>query len=192
VPAELSARPAAAACADVLAAAFAEEPALRWICGPGGPGRHRWFAATARAHAGVPGARRYLLTDGGAAVAAALVTPPAGQPGPLARLAWTVRVAVGCGPATVRRTLALLAATEAAHPAGAWTLDFVGVLPTARGRGAGRALLDRVIADAAGEPLFLTTADPANVGLYRRFGWRQTGDFRVGPVRGVAMCRPAS
>ncbi|MGW3658636.1 hypothetical protein ACWD6R_24415 [Streptomyces sp. NPDC005151] len=35
----------------------------------------------------------------------------------------------------------------AGAPEGAWTLDFIGITPGAAGRGAGRRLLDRLLAD---------------------------------------------
>lgn len=72
----------------------------------------------------------------------------------------------------------------------ALTLEFVGVLRGLRGRGVGRALLERVIADAAGSPVHLTTAHSSNPGLYQRFGWRETGRVGVGGLVVVAMLRP--
>ena len=55
-----------------------------------------------------------------------------------------------------------------------WLLDLVGVRPDAQGRGIGRALitLGTRRAAAAGQPAFLETAVPANVGLYESLGFR--------------------
>lgn len=175
-------------CGRILAAAFADEPGLGWICGPGLRARRHWFVATLRAHAGVPGGTHYLAKVAGEAAGAAVVTPANRGPRSLAQLAWITRVGLGCGPPTVQRTLRYLGASTA--PADALTLEFLGVLPDQRGRGVGRALLERTIADVAGQPIYLTTADPSNPGLYRRFGWQETGRVNVGGLVVVAMCLP--
>src|SRR5690606_14403256 len=124
----------------------------------------------------------------GSPAGAAVVTPARTGPGPVAQLVWTARVGLGCGPTAVRRTLAYLDAGAA--PADAATLELVGVVPGRRGGGVGRALLEQVIVHAAGTPLHLSTADPANVGLYRRFGWRETGRLPVGDLAVTTMLRP--
>ncbi len=175
-------------CAGLLAAAFADEPGLGWICGPGLRARRGWFAATIATHATAPGGIRYLAQVAGEPAGAAVVTPADSRPGSFARLAWTARVGLGCGPTAIRRTLRYLGASAA--PADALTLEFVGVLRGLRGCGVGRALLERVIADAAGSAVHLTTADLSNPGLYQRFGWRETGRVGVGGLVVVAMLRP--
>ncbi|CRK56490.1 hypothetical protein [Alloactinosynnema sp. L-07] len=157
--------------ADLLAAAFATEPGMTWLCGSR---KAPWFAATIR----LPGVR--TITEPGAA---ALVTGP-GTPGTLAQLAWTGRVLLGCGPRAVRRTLTYLAATEALKPAGASTLEFIGVRPESRGHGVARRIIDGI----AG-PVFLTTADPTNVALYHRLGFAVTAELPVGPLTVTAMLR---
>ncbi|MFF2773404.1 GNAT family N-acetyltransferase [Streptomyces sp. NPDC058052] len=186
-------RPGTAECVRVLAAAFVREPAVRWITGGSGRVRHAWFDATLRTQEALPGARRHLLADAsGAPVAAAVLTPPGAGPGPLAAGAWTARVAARCGPAALARTLRHLHAAERLAPPGAWTLEFVGVVPEAAGRGAGRLLLDHVLgALPAGAGVFLTTADPANVPLYRRFGFTLLERVPIGPLVTAAMGRPA-
>ncbi|MCL3861009.1 GNAT family N-acetyltransferase [Actinotalea sp. K2] len=174
-------------CARLLAAAFADEPGIGWVCGPRARARQAWFAATLRTHETLPGATRYVVHVAGDPAGAAVVTPAGSRPGTLAQLAWTARVALDCGPTAIRRTLRYLGASAA--PDDALTLEFVGVLPAQRGRGVGGALLKQVIADAAGRPVYLTTADPANVGLYERFGWRETGRAGVGGLVVAAMLR---
>jgi len=173
---------------SLLAAAFADEPGLGWICGPGLRARRHWFTATLGTHATLPGRIQYLAQVAGEPAGAAVVTPADRRPGSLAQLAWTARVCFGCGPTAIRRTLRYLGASAA--PADALTLEFVGVPRGLRGRGVGRALLERVIADAVGSPVYLTTADSSNPGLYQRFGWRETGRVRVGGLVVVAMLRP--
>ncbi|MEV6523723.1 GNAT family N-acetyltransferase [Longispora sp. NPDC051575] len=160
----------------VLAGAFVREPGMAWLCGDR---KLPWFAATAR----LPG-----TVARSAPSAAALLTPPGHRPGQAAQLAWTARVATRCGPGAVRRTLTYLRAAERHKPAGAWTLEFIGVLPRARGTGAGRLLLDRILAEFG--DVWLTTADPANVPLYRHFGFAVTGEWRVGPLGVTGMRHP--
>ncbi|MEU9704162.1 hypothetical protein AB0E14_25075, partial [Streptomyces sp. NPDC047981] len=124
---------------------------------------------------------------------------------------WAACTLARCGPRALGRTLRYLSRTEATVPAGAWTLEFVGVVPRAAGRGIGRRILDHALdaldegdavddggfavgggerAAGAGGGVFLTTADPVNVGLYRHFGFTVLGDVRVGPVVTTAMWRP--
>ncbi|MGW1278755.1 GNAT family N-acetyltransferase [Streptomyces tsukubensis] len=182
-----------AACRTVLSAAFAAEPATRWICGGSATTvRERWFATTLAAHATLPGGRRLSLAEDGEPVAAAVLTPPGGTPSGPARAAWAVRTALGCGPAALTRTLRYLDAVESAAPADAWTLEFLGVVPARRGRGAGSRLLARALAGLpAPGGVFLTTADPANEPLYRRFGFLTLRSIPVGPLTTTAMWRPA-
>ncbi|MFF9014846.1 hypothetical protein ACF09C_17990 [Streptomyces sp. NPDC014870] len=200
--AEIDDRPRPEECARVLAAAFDREPATAWITGGSERVRHSWFATTLRTHATLPGARRHLLTDGaGTPLAAAVLTPPRAAPGAAARAGWAAHTLARCGPRALGRTLRYLSRTEEMVPEGAWTLEFVGVVRRAAGRGVGRRILDHVLdaVDAvdgeegtggAGGGVFLTTADPVNVGLYRHFGFTVLGDVRVGPVVTTAMWRP--
>ena len=55
---------------------------------------------------------------------------------------------------------------------------FLGVVPGARGRGLGGALLrDRLVrADAEGMPAYLEASSPRSRALYERHGFRATGD----------------
>ncbi|MFG2485437.1 GNAT family N-acetyltransferase [Streptomyces virginiae] len=184
--------PPPARCAPVLAAAFVREPAMTWISGGSDRVRRAWFTTTLRTHATLPGARRHLLVDRhGRPVAAAVLTPPAAAPSGAARAAWAARTLAGCGPRTLLRTLRYLHAAEAETPPGAWTLEFIGVEPAAAGRGTGGRLLDRLLAATpAPGGVFLTTADEANVRLYRRFGFTTLRRLTVGSLEVTAMWRP--
>lgn len=166
---------------------------MTWIAGGSDRVRRAWFGATLRTHATLPGARRHLLTDGtGRPVAAAVLTPPAAVPSGAARAAWAARTLMGCGPRALTRTLRYLHAAESGIPAGAWTLEFIGVQPEAVGRGTGGRLLGHLLAATpAPDGIFLTTADEANVRLYRRFGFTVLRHLTVGPLEVTAMWRPA-
>ncbi|MFE6839952.1 GNAT family N-acetyltransferase [Streptomyces sp. NPDC057705] len=176
-------------CADLLAAAFAREPAVSWICGDSAPVRTHWFRATLRTHAGLAGARRTALVGAdGRLLAAAVLTPPDATPAVGARALWAARTGLRCGPRALGRTLRHLDATGGSAPPQAWTLEFVGVRPDLTGRGAGRLLLDHVLAaiPAPGR-LYLTTADPANVPLYRHFGFATLRKTPLGPLSVTSM-----
>ncbi|QSQ16065.1 GNAT family N-acetyltransferase [Myxococcus landrumensis] len=61
--------------------------------------------------------------------------------------------------------------TEPLKPTGMWTLEFIGVEEGARGQGLTRVLLNRIEADLPAHSLFLTTADPRNVPMYKHLGF---------------------
>ncbi|WP_018351701.1 GNAT family N-acetyltransferase [Longispora albida] len=157
--------------AGLLATAFSAEPGMTWLCGTR---KRPWFAATLR----LPVDR--VLVPG----AAALITPPGSRIPPLTQARWAASVLAGCGPRAVRRTLGYLARTEPLKPAGASVLEFVGVLPEDRGRGLARQLITAIPG-----PLFLTTADPANIPLYTKLGFTVTETVRIGPLTVTAMLR---
>ncbi|MER5853607.1 GNAT family N-acetyltransferase [Streptomyces sp. NPDC002012] len=179
------------ACARVLADAFARESATSWICGNSSAVKENWFDATLRAQATLPGSRRYTLAGhGGRPIAAAVLTPPRAPISPAAQAQWAARTLARCGPRSVQRTLRYLHLTEAGAPESAWTLEFIGVVPGAAGRGAGRRLLDRLLADTpATAGVFLTTADPGNVALYQHFGFVTLRHLSVGPLNVATMLR---
>lgn len=189
----IDANPEPAVCAELLAAAFAREPAVSWICGDSAPVRTHWFRATLHTQAGLDGARRTALVDAtGRPVAAAVLTPPGATPAIGARALWAARTGLGCGPRALGRTLRYLDATDGGAPTGAWTLEFVGVRPGLTGRGAGRLLLDHVIeTTAARHGLYLTTADPTNVRLYHHFGFTTLRESPLGPMNITSMSRGA-
>ncbi|WP_046779557.1 GNAT family N-acetyltransferase [Streptomyces yangpuensis] len=184
----IDADPDPVGCADLLAAAFAREPAVSWICGDSASARTHWFRSTLRTHARLAGARRAALVGpDGRLLAAAVLTPPGAAPSAVAQAGWAARTVLRCGPPALGRTLRYLRATEGGVPPGAWTLEFIGVHPDLTGRGAGRALLDHVLTTA--HATYLTTADPSNVPLYRHFGYTVLRETRLGPLTITSMAR---
>ncbi|MGF1648593.1 MAG: GNAT family N-acetyltransferase [Kineosporiaceae bacterium] len=183
--------PPSRATAGLLATAFAEEPGIRWTCGPDRTRRHVWFAATERLIAGQPASRRYLLERHGRPVGAAWVTRSVDRPAPTAQLRWLSRVLAGCGPAVVARTAAYRRRENAYVPPAATILEFVGVLEEARGTRLGGALVRRVLDDALSGPdaaaVHLSTADPCNVDIYRHLGFEVDGTFSLPGLRVTAM-----
>lgn len=73
-------------------------------------------------------------------------------------------------------------------------LESLAVLPRCRGRGYGSMLINEVSRlsemDMTSAGVALDTQDPANVDLYRHFGYRVTGEGRLGPVHNWFLFRP--
>jgi GNAT superfamily N-acetyltransferase len=74
-------------------------------------------------------------------------------------------------------------------------LDMLGVRGRSQRRGIGRLLLDRVHEFSRDRPdsqgVTLTTENPANVELYRHFGYQLTGHVRIAPeLESWGMFRP--
>ena len=176
-------------CVRVLAEAFAEEPAVVWLCGNDPRRRAAWFDALLQTHAGIQG-RRIVVTQDGQPVGVAVATAPGCKPETAAQAAWTVRTLRRCGPRALAGTLAYFRHTEAWKPIEAWTLELVGVLPQARGNGLARHLCERAQADHPEAPAFLTTADPENVGLYERWGFDAFVSCGLTGMTVVGMIRP--
>jgi GNAT superfamily N-acetyltransferase len=88
----------------------------------------------------------------------------------------------------------LIALLDAHHPHEPHEyLWFVGVVPAARGRGIGSALMAPVLqrADRAGVPAYLEATSPRNKALYERHGFRATAPITVGGTPPIwPMYRP--
>jgi GNAT superfamily N-acetyltransferase len=91
------------------------------------------------------------------------------------------------GPGPSVRGLRTSAVMDKAHPHDEPVyLWLLGVDPASQRSGAGRALLKRVFEDAAGAaPVWLETANPANVPYYASNGFEEVGKARL--PRGATM-----
>jgi len=166
--------------ADMLARAFANDPAMSFIF-PDPAVRARRLPALFA-----------LLFDGDAAHGLRLMTPGAEAatlwrapgytrttPGEIIRHGLSLLSALG--PA-VGRALTLSSAVDAHMPQGQfWYLHIAGCDPAHQGKGLGGAAirngLDRV---ATGRlPVYLETATEANLGLYQRYGFKVTEEWKV-------------
>jgi GNAT superfamily N-acetyltransferase len=119
------------------------------------------------------------LTGVAATLAAGLYPPPA----------WTIlRFVPGfvlAGPAPIVRGLRFSAVQEKGHPHDEHVyLWFLAVDPSHQRGGVGRALLARVYGDATA-PVYLDTANPANVPYYASNGYEELG--RADGPRGASM-----
>jgi GNAT superfamily N-acetyltransferase len=119
------------------------------------------------------------LTGVAATFAAGLYPPPS----------WTIaRFVPGfllAGPAPIVRGLRFSAIQEKGHPHDAHVyLWFLAVDPKHQRGGVGRALLARVYGDATA-PVYLDTANPANVPYYASNGFQELG--KADGPRGASM-----
>lgn len=179
---------------DVFTAAFATDPGMQWMCGPD-LARHRaWFRAARDLLFSTPQVVLGTEEDDGR-LAGAMVFLDAGVDFALHHeLAWAWRMAHQITPRTSWRTLRNFVGGQRFLPREPFVyLLIVGVRPELQGRGHGGALLRalHVRAEHAPGGVQLETEAPDNIPLYEHLGYRQVGVTRLGPVRSVAMNRPA-
>jgi ribosomal protein S18 acetylase RimI-like enzyme len=166
--------------ADVLAAAFHDDPVVSWLLPDAGrrradlPAMMRMFAARFQPH----GENCVNETVTGAA----LWLPP-GATFTAEEDARFETAFVAAAGQDIDRIGELMAVMEAAHPTDPHHyLMLLGVVPDHQGAGIGSALLRAVldIADAAGEPAYLEAASSRNRALYERHGFEVTRELRCG------------
>lgn len=178
--ATLTDRPAIIA---VLAAAFADDPALAWIFPDvtRRPARlQRFFGLITNADARLPLAHVALDGDGGI-IGAALWRPPGAWALPTTSLIANLPRLIACFGTALPRTLGLMGAMDHQHDRRPHHyLQFIGVVPSAQGQGVGGALLRAGLARAAGQACYLETATPSNVGLYQAHGFAVRNEWRHG------------
>lgn len=173
------------AAARVLAAAFADDPALGWLT-PDPVQRPvrlaRLFAAEIRHHHLRGGGVEVAVGADGAVLGASVWDPPGGW-------AWSRSAELRATPAMIRalgrhrgRGTAMDAALGAAHPDRPhWYLATLGVAPESAGAGVGGALLrSRLMrCDARGQAAYLESSKEANIAVYEHFGFVARGRVDV-------------
>lgn len=168
------------AVARVLAAAFADDPVLRWLR-PDGRGRELLFRTLARRTHASSGCADVAERDG-VVVGAALWDPPTYRCSRWQRVqARPVLLAALGSRAPYGETLQRALAEN--RPSGAfWYLAQLGALE--RGVGIGSQLLRARLGRILG-PAYLECSTERAIGLYERFGFRVTGEIKIdagGPV----------
>ncbi|MFC8041967.1 GNAT family N-acetyltransferase [Nocardia sp. NPDC057353] len=192
-------RTEAAAVAELLAEAMADDPLSHWLHPVA-----EWRRAELRASFQLelervcrPALGAHVVVDpDGVLLAAALWTPLP------YRLTWLQQTGLRAALRTLHGERdpylqQVSAATfTAAPPRPHWHLLAIGTVPAARGHGHGRALLDFGIAraDAEGLPTHLETTEPARLAFYARAGYRIAAevDLPYGGPRSIVLCREAS
>jgi GNAT superfamily N-acetyltransferase len=180
-----------AVCVGVLAEAFEQEPTVLRFCGQDKHKRTAWFDALLSTQMTLPG-QRILASRKDRPAGVAVATAPGAQPTRAAQISWSWCTVRNCGPRTFARTVAYIQETERWRPRDAWTLEFVGVLPEARGHRVARQLVDRAQASHPGIGAFLSTADPRNVALYRKWGFVVSNEAVIAGLRVAGMTRPGT
>lgn len=161
-----------------LTAAFADDPAVRWMY-PGDAQYRSDFPGFVEAFGGRAFAAGTAHVSAGFA-GAALWLPPGTEPDEPALIGHIERTATG------RNRDALFAVFEEMghyHPDGPhWHLPLIGVVPAAQGQGIGAALLRHALAAADRDrlPAYLESSNARNVPLYRRHGFTLLGTIRHG------------
>ena len=173
-------------CARVLADAFVDDPG--WIAA--GPSRRaaRWKFAYRTCLGAIRVARRWggpswCVLDRGEPVAVLTTFGPGRWPPPeIGLMAYQAPGPVLAGPSTIVRGLAASRRLEQGHPdhphVFVWML---GVSPVRQRSGLGGLLMREAlaVADRAGVPAFLDTANPDNLPYYRSHGYDVVGEARL-------------
>ena len=161
-----------------LVTAFVSDPFIRWIF-PDGKQYLEYFPLLLKYFAG-------RAFDHGSAfrsedfAAAALWMPPGVGPDEQA-----VGAVIQEGVASERQeeVFAVLEQVGSSHPKVAhWYLPAMGVEPRFQGKGYGSALLARglEVCDRDHVAAYLESTSPANIPLYKRFGFEVVGEIRAG------------
>jgi len=173
-----------------LVAAFAADPAVRWMY-PDVEQYYSHFPDFVRAFGGKAFAHYTVdVVDGFSC--AALWLPPGVQPDEAAVMD-VLQESVA--ERRLPEMYSLFEQMGAYHPSEpCWYLPLMGVDPWEQGRGCGSALLRRALArcDRDHLPAYLESTNPRNAGLYARFGFRAVGRIQTKtspPI--IPMVRPA-
>ena len=176
------------AAADVITEALLHDPG--WLAvGPDHPG-HRRFVARRYHRAALEVMHRYgrpihgAFRDGGLVGVAATFAVGRYPPPEWTFVAY-VPGFLAAGPGPVVRGLRVSAIQDRGHPPDEHVfLWFLAVDPAHQRRGVGRALLARVFEEAEA-PVYLDTANPANLPYYASFGFEELGSEAL--PRGARM-----
>jgi GNAT superfamily N-acetyltransferase len=180
--------PLVAEAADVLTAAFVDYPMMRYFFGEDPRRRreltHRIFWLSLRQRV-VTGGPALAVEAGGKLLGALVADGPGPEPEAPEIEAEFEQFAAEAGEQTATRFAAYMEMKEAHKPAEPfYYVTAVGVLASARGRGAGRLMMDAIhkAADEQGLAVGLDTQLESNVALYEHLGYRVTATDRLDDV----------
>jgi len=172
----------------LLCEAFADYPVMRFVLGPEGdyPTRLHGLIGLFVANRAVPNDPCFGIGDGTELAGVALCTPPNPAPASTAVQGIRARAWAALGEeARSRYDACVRVWSEVAISEPNLHLNMLGVRPRYQGRGLASPLMERVHALSrelpASRGVTLTTEDPRNVPLYRRFGYEVVGHRQVAP-----------
>ena len=171
---------------DVLAAAFADDPWLRWSMPD--PGAMRSLMSLFLRTVGVPYGR--VLVAGDPVEGVAVLMPPGAQAPDMPEVG---EVVIGLHGRRIGPTLDAEAVLDRVRPTDpGWVLHTLGVDPTAQGAGVGSALLDACIAlaTADGGRLTLETATSRSRDFYLARGFVVTAEVDLSVGHGLGEDAP--
>lgn len=165
-----------------LCAAFVSDRIYRWMV-PDDDQRRRSAALFYARFVGACWPHGGVYAAGGG-MGAALWLPPGKQPAGEDDGEQFVRDLLATCPdrESAQRQAQVFEMLDNNHPTDPhWYLAFMGVHPSAQGRGIGSALLEAVLAqaDRDGMPAYLEASCPANQRLYERHGFETTTELTV-------------
>ncbi|WP_394855793.1 GNAT family N-acetyltransferase [Rhodococcus opacus] len=179
-------------CAELLAAAFANDPLMAQIWPELGERKRSlplYFRTSLRSHHLAGGGVEIAVGQDGAATSVAVWDPPGHWQQPITS---TLRAAPHLLQALGTRTLAALRIRRTLdhhHPrAPHWYLVNIGTRPALSGQGFAGALLDNRLAvcDETQMPAYLVCTREENLSLYEKYGFRVTEVFTL-PASGPTM-----
>ena len=162
--------------AQLLTAAFLNDPVMDWLARPGpkrAAGLNAFFSRLLRKRA-IPAGDVWMSGDGAACAVwlpPGVAASPVGAVEQLKALPLFVKL---CGFGRLKRGAAISDALEKAHPREHhFYLFFIAVDPAFQGRGLGASILEATLkrVDAAGMPAYLENSNPRNARLYERAGF---------------------
>lgn len=173
--------------AEALAAAFDDDPVMRWLFGEVAPRPGRYLLPFL-AHEAARHLRNNEVFTLDGTPAAALWDPPGHwktAPKDVLRLAPLMVRGMGFRTMSALRGLARMEAAHARHPEHFY-LAVLGTHPDRQGAGLGSALLAPVLdrCDADGIGAYLESSKESNIPFYRRHGFEVVGEltFPSGPT----------
>jgi ribosomal protein S18 acetylase RimI-like enzyme len=167
--------------AEVLAAAFADDPAWSWLMPfPDRERRHRLFFETMIANE-VPARRELWVSED--CGAAAMWAPPGLWSVPVRTVVREAGPMLRVFGRRLQLALRYLIRVERLHPPQPphWYLEVIGTEPARQGRGLGSALLRPVLAlcDRDGLGAYLESSSERNRALYERHGFEVVETFNM-------------
>jgi len=182
----------------VLAAAFATDPTVRYVCDAGSGAferpLHALYALLVRLQLESGEPRLGVFESERLVAVCHLLRPTARIPLRLEAM-HAIHIVRGLGPGALVRGARFARVAARCHPATPhYYVVSIGVDPASQGHGHGgvllRAVHERSEADPRSAGVALDTQNRRNVALYERFGYRVTREDDVGPLHSWCMFRP--